>query len=89
MLIVIVIVIVLVILLNLLAESKLHQFFLLQRKIIKIKKFAKTLMIFTNSRDVMMTSFIFNDGTRIIRHLGFTILNIKSISFLKEQNAHF
>ena len=74
------IVIVLVILLNLLAESKFHQFFLLQRKIIKIKKFAKTLMIFTNSRDVMMTSLIFNDGTRIIRHLGFAILNIKSIS---------
>ena len=89
MLIVIVIVIVLVILLNLLAESKLHQFFLLQRKIIKLKRFAKTLMIFTNSRDFMMTSFIFNDGTRIIRHLGFAILNIKSISFLKEKNAHF
>ena len=33
----------------------------------------------------MMTSFIFNDGTRIIRHLGFAILNIKSISFLKEK----
>jgi len=69
------IVIVLVILLNLLAESKFHQFFPLQRKIIKIKKFAKTLMIFTNSKDVMMTSFIFKEGTKIIRHLGFAILN--------------
>ena len=37
------IVIVLVILLNLLAEYKFHQFFPLKRKIIKIKKFAKTV----------------------------------------------
>ena len=47
------IVIVLVILLNLLAEYKFHQFFPLKRKIIKIKKFAKTLMNFTKSRDIM------------------------------------
>ena len=58
------IVIVLVILLNLLAEYKFHQFFPLKRKIIKIKKFAKTLMNFTKSRDIMMTSFIFKDNLR-------------------------
>ena len=55
------IVIVLVTLLNLLAESKFHQFFSFKRKIIKIKKFAKTLMIFKNSRDVLITSFIFKE----------------------------
>ena len=58
------IVIVPVILLNLLAEYKFHQFFPLKRKIIKIKKFAKTLMNFTKSRDIMMTSFIFKDNLR-------------------------
>ena len=67
--------IVLVILLTLLTESKFHQFFPLKGKIIKIKRFAKTLIIFTNSRHVMMTSLIFKEGTRIFRHLGFAILN--------------
>ena len=58
------IVIVLVILLNLLAEYKFHQFFPLKRKIIKIKKFAKTLMNFTKSRDIMIKLFIFKDNLR-------------------------
>ena len=55
----------------------------------KIKKLVNTLIILSNSSDVMMTSFIGKEGSGAIRHLGSAILNLLSVIHFTWKNINW
>ena len=46
-----------------------------------MQKLANTLMTFSNSNDIIMTSFITKEGSGTVHHLGSAILCINVILF--------